>query len=222
MGNSARRLPNGMGRYLQKGSDLVLQMHYHPTGKPETDQSEVGLYFVPKPVAESLKEPAKLVGSIWVANYEIDIAPGVRGYRRTTSYVLPREVLMVGVVPHMHLLGRRMTVTAALPDGTRKTLVDIPHWNYNWQDEYYYERPFRLPAGTRLEATAEFDNSAENPSNPSNPPRRVTWGDGTLDEMLFCFFLIASERTEDLIHVIYDNLGHDGRQPRKAVAEEKP
>lgn len=217
VGNTPRPLPNGMGRYLKRGSDLVVQMHYHPTGKPEVDQSELGLYFVKKPVAESLKESAKLVGSIWLANYEMDIPAGEGSYKRSTSYTLPKEVIMVGVVPHMHLLGKSMTVTATLPDGSLKTLIDIPNWNYNWQDEYYYERPFKLPAGTRLDVDAVFDNSAENPSNPSSPPQRVTWGDGTTDEMLFCFFLLSAERTEDLIHVIFDNLKHDTQQPRKKV-----
>lgn len=217
VGNTARPLPNGMGRYLKRGSDLVVQMHYHPTGKPESDQSEIGLYFVKQPVAKSLQERAKFVGSIWMANYEMDIAAGDQNYRRTTSYTLPKEVLLVGVVPHMHLLGKSMRVTATMPDKTARTLIEIPHWNYNWQDEYYYERPFKLPAGTRLEVEALFDNSAENPSNPRSPPQRVTWGDGTNDEMLFCFFLLSAERTEDLIHVIHDNLKHDSKQPRKAV-----
>ena len=217
VGNTPRPLPNGMGRYLKRGSDLVVQMHYHPTGKQETDQSEIGLYFVKKPVAESLKEPAKLVGSIWMANYEMDIAAGTKDYLRSTSYTLPRDVIMVGVVPHMHLLGKAMKVTATLPDKTEKTLIDIKNWNYNWQDEYYYERPFKLPEGTRLDVEAVFDNSADNPANPSSPPKRVTWGDGTKDEMLFCFFLLTSEKTEDLIHVIFDNLKHDSLQPRKAV-----
>ena len=217
VGNTPRPLPNGMGRYLKKGSDLVVQMHYHPTGKQETDQSEIGLYFVKKPVAESLKEPAKLVGSIWMANYEMDIAAGEKDYRRSTTYTLPKDVIMVGVVPHMHLLGKAMKVTATLPDKTVKTLIDIKNWNYNWQDEYYYERPFKLPAGTRLDVEAVFDNSADNPSNPSSPPKRVTWGDGTKDEMLFCFFLLSSEKTEDLIHVVFDNLKHDTQQPRTAV-----
>ena len=217
VGNTPRPLPNGMGRYLKKGSDLVVQMHYHPTGKQETDQSEIGLYFVKRPVAESLKEPATLVGSIWMANYEMDIAAGEKDYRRSTTYTLPKDVIMVGVVPHMHLLGKAMKVTATLPDKSVKTLIDIKNWNYNWQDEYYYERPFKLPAGTRLDVEAVFDNSDSNPSNPSSPPKRVTWGDGTKDEMLFCFLLLSSEKTEDLIHVIFDNLQHDARQPRKAV-----
>jgi peroxiredoxin len=217
VGNTPRVLPNGMGRYLKKGSDLVVQMHYHPTGKQETDQSEIGLYFVKKPVAESLREPAKLVGSIWMANYEMDIPAGEKNYRRSTSYTLPKEVIMVGVVPHMHLLGKSMKVMATLPDKSVKTLIDIQNWNYNWQDEYYYDRPFNLPAGTRLDVEAVYDNSADNPSNPSSPPKRVTWGDGTNDEMLFCFFLLSAEKTEDLIYVIFDNLKHDMQQPRKVV-----
>lgn len=217
VGNTPRALPDGMGRYLKKGSDLVVQMHYHPTGKKETDQSEIGIYFVQKPVAESLNESAKLVGSIWLGSYEMDIPAGAKDYRRSSSYVLPKEVIMVGVVPHMHLLGRSMKVTATLPDKSTKTLIDIDNWNYNWQDEYYYERPFALPAGTRLEIEAVFDNSKDNPSNPSSPPKRVTWGDGTDDEMLFCFFLISAPKTEDLIHVIFDNLQHDAKQPRKDV-----
>lgn len=219
VGNTPRPLPNGMGRYLKKGSDLVVQMHYHPTGKAETDQSEIGLYFVKKPVAESLKEPAKLVGSIWMANYEMDIPAGEQRYSRSTSYTLPKEVILVGVVPHMHLLGKAMKVSATLPDKSVKVLIDIQSWNYNWQDEYYYERPFKLPAGTRLHVEAVFDNSAVNPSNPSSPPKRVTWGDGTTDEMLFCFFLLSAEKTEDLIHVIFDNLNHDTKQPRKVVQQ---
>ncbi len=218
-GNTARRLPNDMGRYLKKGSDLVAQVHYHPTGKAEVDQSEIGLYFVNKPVAESLKESAKLVGSIWMANYEMDIPAGEAHYKRSTSYTLPKDVIMVGFVPHMHLLGKSMRVTATQPNKEREVLVDIPKWNYNWQDEYYYERPILLKAGTKLVVEAVFDNSASNPSNPSSPPKRVTWGEETTDEMLFCFFLLTADKTEDLIHTIFDNLGHDLKQNRKDVSQ---
>lgn len=218
VGNTPRRLPAGMGRYLKKGSDLVLQLHYHPTGKEETDQSTIGIYFVDKPVAEALRQPSTLVGSFWMANYEMDIPPGEANYRRSTSYTLPRDVTMVGIVPHMHLLGKSMTATATLPDGTKRTLIDVPRWNYNWQDEYYYERPFALPKGTRIDLHAAFDNSAANPSNPSNPPKRVTWGEGTLDEMLYCFFLITAEKAEDVIHTIFHSMAHDAKQPRDEAA----
>jgi len=219
VGNTARRLPNEMGRYLKKGSDLVVQVHYHPIGKAEMDQSEVGLYFVNKPVEESLQEPAKLVGSIWMANYEMDIPAGEANYQRATSYILPKDVILVGIVPHMHLLGKSMRVTATQPNEQPEVLIDIPAWDYNWQDEYYYEQPIRLRSGTKIIVEAVFDNSAGNPSNPSSPPERVTWGEETTDEMLFCFFLLTADKTEDLIHTILDNLGHDLKQNRKHVSQ---
>jgi hypothetical protein len=219
VGNTARRLPNDMGRYLKKGSDIVVQVHYHPTGKEEVDQSELGLYFVDKPVGDLLKEPAKLVGSIWMANYEMDIPAGESNYKRSTTYTLPKDVIMVGIVPHMHLLGKSMRVTATQPRQTPEVLIDIPVWNYNWQDEYYYEKPIRLKAGTKIVVEAVFDNSADNPSNPSSPPQRVTWGEETTDEMLFCFFLLTADKTEDLIKTIFDNLGHDLKQDRKEVGQ---
>ena len=219
VGNTTRRLPNEMGRYLKKGSDLVVQVHYHPTGKAEVDQSEIGLYFVDKPVEQSLKERAKLVGSIWMANYEMDIPAGEANYRRSTTYTLPKDVIMVGIVPHMHLLGKSMRVTATQPQQEPDVLIDIPHWDYNWQDEYYYEQPIRLSAGTKIVVEASFDNSADNPSNPSSPPQRVTWGEETTDEMLFCFFLLTADKSEDLIHTIFDNLGHDIKQNRKDVKQ---
>jgi len=218
VGNTPRRLPGGMGRYLKRGSDLVMQLHYHPTGKVETDQSTVGIYFVDKPIAEALRRPSTLVGSFWMANYEMDIPPGEANYRRGTSYTLPRDVSLVGVVPHMHLVGKSLIVRATLPDGTRRTLIDVPRWNYNWQDEYYFERPITLPRGTRFELQAVFDNSADNPSNPSSPPQRVTWGEGTLDEMLYCFFLITAEKSEDVVHTIFHSMAHDAKQPRDGAA----
>ena len=220
VGNTPRRLPAGMGRYLKNGSDLVMQLHYHPTGKVETDQSTVGIYFVDKPVAEALKQPSSLVGSFWLANYEMDIPAGEANYRRRTSYTLPRDITLVGVVPHMHLLGKSMTATATLPDGTSRTLIDVPRWNYNWQDEYYYERPFPLPKGTRIDLVAAFDNSADNPGNPSSPPKRVTWGEGTLDEMLFCFFLMTAEKSDAVVHTIFDAIAHDQKQPRNEAARD--
>ena len=214
VGNTARRLPNDMGRYLKKGSDIVVQVHYHPTGKPEMDQSELGLFFVNKPVSESLAAPANLVGSIWMANYEMDIPADDSMYHRSTKYTLPKDCILVGIVPHMHLLGKSMKVSALDPSGSSTVLIDVPDWNYNWQDEYYYERPFIIRAGTELTVEAVFDNSKNNPSNPSSPPQRVTWGEETTDEMMFCFFLLTAEKTEDLIHVIYHNLSHDMKQDR--------
>jgi hypothetical protein len=220
VGNTPRWLPNEMGRYLKQGSDLVMEVHYHPSGKEEVDQSSIGIYYVDKPIQQSLSEPRKLVRAIWMANYEIDIAPGQSDFRRETSYTLPKEVTMVGIVPHMHLLGKTMKVTATLPDQSQKTLVEVVDWDFNWQDEYYYERPFVLPAGTRIDCVATYDNSAENPANPSSPPQRVTYGEETTDEMMFCFFLLTADKPDDLNAVVWDAIAHDLRQPRPKVEAE--
>ncbi len=168
------------------------------------DRSEIGLYFVDRRWQRVLQHQHTCGQHLDGQLRDGYIPAGESRYSRATTYRLPRDVIMTGIVPHMNLLGKSMTVTARLPDGTEKQLIDIPEWNYNWQDEYYYERPFPLLAGTVLRVEAVFDNSAENPSNPSSPPQRVTWGEETTDEMLFCFFLLTADRTEDLIHTIFD------------------
>ncbi|MEW4453215.1 redoxin domain-containing protein [Bremerella sp. JC817] len=184
-GKMPRRLPDGLGRMMDKGFDLVMQIHYHPSGKETIDRSKVGIYFVDKPKNEAF--------AIWTSNFDLDIPAGEANYRAKAVYKLPTDVTMLSCIPHMHLLGQQMTVTAQLPDGTTKQLIDVPQWDFNWQDEYMFAEPFKLPAGTKLEVVARFDNSSENPSNPSTPPQRVTFGEETTDEMLYCFFLVATE-----------------------------
>src|SRR5690606_28328635 len=117
----------------------------------------------------------------------LDIPPGEANYKAEASYTLPADLTMLSCIPHMHLLGQEMTVTARLPDGTTRQLIHVPQWDFNWQDEYMYAQPFKLPKGTRLEVVARYDNSEGNPSNPSSPPKRVTFGEETTDEMLYCF-----------------------------------
>ncbi len=196
LGKTPRRLPDGLGRYLQKGSDLVMQVHYHPTGKRETDRSKVGVYFV--------ERPKNVAADIWASAFTHDIPAGEKNYRMTASYTLPKEMLMLGVVPHMHLLGRSMRAVAKLPDGSERQLVDIPRWNFNWQDDYRFARPFKLPQGTRLEVEAVYDNSEDNPQNPSHPPQHAYWGEGTTDEMLYCFFFVAADNQRELLPVLTD------------------
>ncbi len=200
-GKTPRRLPNGLGRYLQKGSDLVMQIHYHPTGKREIDRSKVGVYFVDK--------PKNVAVDVWAASFNHDIPPGEKNYRLTASYTLPKEVLLLGVVPHMHLLGRELQATAILPDGTQRSLIHIPQWNFNSQDDYRFARPFKLPKGTQLDVEAVYDNSSDNPANPSSPSKHVAWGETTTDEMLYCFFFVATENNSDIIPLVTDVLHHE-------------
>ncbi|MEW4563336.1 redoxin domain-containing protein [Bremerella sp. JC770] len=195
-GKTPRPLPDGLGRKMQKGADLVMQIHYHPSGKATKDRSKVGIYFVDKPKNEAF--------AIWTSSFDLDIPPGEENYQATASYKLPAEVTLLSCIPHMHLLGQQMKATAHMPDGTTQVLIDVPDWDFNWQDEYMLADPMRLPAGTRIEVVANYDNSAANPTNPSTPPQRVTFGEETTDEMLYCFFLVAAKEKSSIPVVVGD------------------
>ena len=185
-----RFLPEGIVKVIKKGSDLVLQMHYHPSGKSETDQSTIGIYF-------SKSSSKKLMVNIPLVQRNLKIPAGEQRYKVTASLTMPIDLQAIGITPHMHLLGREMKVTAYLPDGTVLPMIWIKDWNFNWQDQYLYDKPLRLPKETRLELEAYYDNSADNPRNPSTPPRTVTWGEQTTDEMAFCpVQAIAENETE--------------------------
>jgi hypothetical protein len=127
----------------------------------------------------------------------IDIPPGERNYKVTDHFVLPVDVDAIGIIPHAHYVCREMKAWAVLPDGTRRALLRIDQWNFNWQDQYRYAVPVRLPGGTRVEMEFVYDNSADNPRNPNRPPRRVVWGPGTEDEMAGLHIQVAPVNAAD-------------------------
>lgn len=185
-GNMPRKLPDGVFRPLPAKSDLVVQVHYHKTGKPEKDRTSIGIYFA--------KEPQKLQARTFpLTNLFINIPPDVARHEVKASMVVPVDSRAIAVTPHMHLLGKEMRVTATLPDGTQKSMVWIKDWDYRWQDTYIYKEPVVLPKGTRLEMVAYFDNTSQNPLNPNSPPKRVTFGEQTTDEMAFAFLEFVTE-----------------------------
>lgn len=187
-GNNADLLPEGTARRLPRDAVIVMQVHYHRTGKEERDQTQLGLYFAQEPIDRiTLSLPILSLA----ARFAMVIPPGERHYEVTAETTLSKDVLAYAITPHMHLLGKEMIVTAHLPDGQSLTLVDCD-WNFNWQESYRFQEPLRLPRGTRLELVAHFDNSDQNPNNPSRPPRPVRWGEQTNDEMCIAFLEIAS------------------------------
>lgn len=189
-GSEPRRLSPGLGRSLEKGSDLVLQVHYHPTGRQEKDRGKVALFFAKEPVEH-------LVTGLVVLNPQIDIPAGEKRYERTASYTLPVAATVIGAAPHMHYLGKRMRVQATTPSGEIVPLISINSWDFRWQGQYLYREPIRLEKGTRIDLEAVYDNSAENPRNPSQPPRRVTSGEQSTDEMCMAFFQVYTQSEED-------------------------
>jgi thiol-disulfide isomerase/thioredoxin len=184
-GGLPRRLPAGLGRPIPANSDLVLQIHYHPTGKRERDRSTIGFYFAP-PTAQCQ------AGEIMVANYDLDIRAGARNQLVRGSHTLPVNTYLLDVTPHMHQLGRKMEVTAVLPDHTVVPLVAIDDWSFSWQDHYIFREPVCLPAGTEIKLEAWYDNSSDNPQNPHRPPRDVNFGEKSDDEMCMCYFQVAT------------------------------
>lgn len=183
-GNMPRFLPDGVGMKLPKGSDLVIQVHYHKTGKPEIDQTQIGIHFARKPVE-------KYMAMIPVTNMGIKIPAGAARHEVPADIKSPWNVRVLSVTPHMHLLGKEMKVWATLPDGSEKELVWIKDWDYRWQDTYYFKEPLELPKGTTVHMRAYFDNSEANPRNPNSPPKLVTFGEQTTDEMAFAFLEIV-------------------------------
>jgi hypothetical protein len=175
-GAAPAQKPDDIPDLLHGQADLVLQIHYHPTGKPETDQTRLALYFTPNP-------PKRRLMDIALGSSHIDIPPGERAYKVTDHFTVPVAVDILGVIPHAHYICRSMNAWAVLPDGTRRTLLRIPDWNFNWQQQYRYPTPVRLPEDTRIEMEFIYDNSDANPRNPNHPPARVTVGPATTDEM---------------------------------------
>jgi hypothetical protein len=175
---------------IPKGSSLVMQLHYHPSGKAESDLSSLGLTFgAPSrwPVSQLL-----LLGS------NIDIPPGATCYVVRAGITIPQDVKVLAILPHAHYLAGNMQVTARLPGGAAQSLIHIKEWDFNWQTEYYYEEPVSLPKGTRVELEYTYDNSAKNPRNPSHPPVRVRSGEKTTDEMAVVFLqLMLSAGTRE-------------------------
>lgn len=190
-GNNPDFLPTGIAKALPRNASVVVQVHYHRSGKAETDQTRLGLYLAKEPinrlthVVPVMPRGGPLSG--------MTIPSGAKDYEVTGKFVLQRDVLALGVTPHMHLLGQDMKLTATLPDGASQTLIDT-RWNFNWQESYQFREVVPLPVGTELRVVAHYDNSADNPYNPSDPPRTVKWGEQTRDEMCIAFLEVAPQK----------------------------
>jgi tetratricopeptide (TPR) repeat protein len=168
--------PRGMSWRLEPASDVVLQLHLQPTGKPEPLQASVAFYFTDEaPTREPL--------GLRLGSETIDIPAGDAKYVVRDEYTLPVDVDLLALQPHAHNLARRMEADATLPDGTIRELFAIDDWDFRWQDVYRYVAPLRLPNGTTIRVRYTYDNSEANPRNPAHPPVRVVWGQNTTDEM---------------------------------------
>jgi peroxiredoxin len=173
-------MPRGTGIRIPKGYELVFQMHYTPNGKETTDRSEMGIVLCPEP-------PEREVHGGAAMNLLFRIPPGAARHEVTSSTKVDKDMELLTLMPHMHVRGRDFKFTARYPDGRTEVLLNVPNYDFQWQHRYRLAEPKRIPAGTRIDCVAHFDNSTENPGNP-DATKGVTWGDQTWEEMMIGFF----------------------------------
>ena len=169
--------PEGMAWRLDRHTDLVLNMHLRPSGKPEMVQPVIGLYFTDTP-------PTRHPMLVQLEHDgALDIPAGAQTFVVTDEYTLPVDVDVLAVYPHAHYLGKEVQGLALLPDGRRTSLVHIKDWDMNWQGVFRFAQPVFLPRGTKITMRWSYDNSENNVRNPSHPPKRVRAGNRAEDEM---------------------------------------
>jgi Copper type II ascorbate-dependent monooxygenase, C-terminal domain len=219
VGRDPARLPDGVGYSLPKGSDVILQVHYHPDGKPETDRSRIGLHFARTPIKQTVHRP-------FAFNAAFLLLPGMTNIEVKASWTVPVDLVALAVTPHMHKIGRDMAMMVTYPDGRTDDLIKIADWDFGWQNTYFFEKPLDLPRGSVLKVVAHYDNSSKNPHNPNKPPRLVMWGPATTDEMCIGFITVIKKgqdltrpgEKDDLLEIIRAAGRRGGRTPTSKVA----
>ena len=167
--------------HIKAGSKLIFEMHYTPNGTAQTDLSYIGVKFTDK------KNVKRLLKGAAAINTKFEIPAGQSNHIVRARQKMPNDVLLRDMTPHMHLRGKAFRYEALFPDGKREVLLDVPHYDFNWQLSYKLSEPKLLPKGTVIECTAAFDNSDNNLVNPDST-KPVTWGDQSFEEMMIGFF----------------------------------
>ena len=180
--------PKGSGKFLPANARFDFELHYTPTGTPQTDQTEIGLYLLPE-------KPATRFESVPVVNTTFEIKPGDPDAQVSAMYCFTRAATLHSVTPHMHLRGRSMKFEALFPNGHREVLCSVPRYDFNWQFTYVFSQPKRLPSGTWVLVSGGYDNSVQNPANP-DPKKAVHWGDQTFNEMFLGWYNVAWDQDQ--------------------------
>jgi len=176
-------LAPGQAKLVKAGSDIVFQMHYTANGHAGIDRSKVGVVFATEP-------PKERVFTLAAGKGDFKIPPGDPNYKVDSEFEMGTQVKLIGMLPHMHLRGKDFEYRVVYPTGEKETILSVPHYSFSWQLSYYPVKPIVLTKGTKIECTAHYDNSPNNPSNP-DATKEVTWGDQSWDEMMLGFFDVA-------------------------------
>lgn len=206
-GQKTIRFPDGAGQVLTAGADIVMQVHYAPWPVDEKDQSSINIFFMDE-TEETLEREVE--GHIMVplpdVIGELFFIPANTTKTFHGEYEVEEDISLITIAPHMHLLGVDWKVWLEKPDGEIVNLISIPEWDFNWQGTYYFDRYIVAPEGSIIHAVASYDNTVDNPTNPSNPPQLVSWGERTTDEMFYLPFGYVAYRAGDEDISFIDNI----------------
>jgi len=178
-GNNVLTFPDGFAKLIPAGASLHFQIHYTPKGTATQDQTRIGFVFA--------KSPPKHEVRVAAISAKLQIPPGDDNYEAHGTIPVPFDAKILSFMPHMHVRGKAYRYEIELPNRTKQTLLEVPHYDFNWQLQYRLANPVDAPTGSRLLGTAWYDNSAKNPANP-DPTREVRWGEQTDDEMMLGYF----------------------------------
>jgi len=224
-GVSIRPLPPGMARLLPRHCDLVVEVHFGPSGKEEIEEPAIGLHFAPEPVTHP-------VTAITLGSFLLDIPAGQNDYTVRDEFTTPVPLQLLAIRPHAHYLCQKMMITATLPASDEEQpktvmLLRVDDWDFNWQQVWQLTSPLELPAMTKLELEFIYDNTAANPQNPFNPPRVVRDGHGITDEMAQVFLHVTPAEPGDLEKLedayrrkLLERMRHD--QSRRIIYQAQP
>jgi peroxiredoxin len=191
-GVEASVAPEDTSFIIPAGSDILVQMHYHRNGKQSQDSSRIGLW-----LRKDGEISPKMVSMQFIHGDFVVIPAGIKNMPVSGEWTVPEDCSLAGMAPHAHLLARSMELSADIPGRGHVMLVSMPRWDYDWQQPYYFKTPLFLPKGSKLKATAIYDNSADNPRNPYSPPQPVFLGEATTDEMLLPMLMLTAEKQID-------------------------
>jgi len=175
-GDAPSVYPEGTGKRIPAGADLLFQIHYTPNGRVKTDRSRVGLIF-------SKTKPTREAFTLGIANSDLMLPAGESNIEIASSRVVESDVRVLSMLPHMHLRGKDFKFTFTKPGEAPQTVLSVPAYDFAWQTYYVLKDPIVLPKGSRIDCLAHFDNSSDNPYNP-DPSKLVLWGEQTFEEMM--------------------------------------
>jgi mono/diheme cytochrome c family protein len=197
-GNRPTLLPPFMGIKLSAGADIVVQVHFPGSATGLTDQSTLNLFFTP--TTQGIRQvnitpflyhfpPSLQNGPLYI--------PANETKEFKEQFTIPQNASVMAVAPHMHLIGRNVKSFGITPEGDTIRLINIPSWDFNWQGAYTFQKVQKIPGGTKVYAYATYDNTENNPFNPSSPPQAVSQGEATTDEMMLVYFIYMGYQQGD-------------------------